>query len=507
MVLNEVHNDHRERWREMKSVRLKEQISRYRWPLLILMAIYTLGILAILRANFYYIDDLGRSLWGYREFQYFSRYIPQYGSVLLHADMQLTDISPLPQLLAVAMMAVSGVIVLHLITGKDSFTWMEYAAMVPLSLSPYFLECLSYKFDAPYMALSVLASVAPVLFYKKGTIAYILSVIVGMLVVCMSYQASSGIFPMLVLLLAMIHWSQKKDYRQIGRFVLLSAGAYLAGMLLFATVLMRPMSQGDYVSGALPPLAEIPFYIFHNLYTFYTTVMHDLKWEWLILIGILFAAFLYTFVRESKQKWYYSLMLGGVGMVFLLVMAYGLYLVLQKPLFEPRAMYGFGVLLCFVGVYVVSALGHREYLLGKAACVALCWCFFVFAFTYGNALTEQQDYTNYRIEAVIDDLDEIGVFDSDEVKTFQITGSSGYAPSLYAKRQDYQILNRLVPVLFQSSDWDWGVFRFEQYYGLPAIRWNRGEENFEELNLPLQRDSIYHTIWADDTHVLIDLKF
>lgn len=491
----------------MKSVRLKEQISRYRWPLLILMAIYTLGILAILRANFYYIDDLGRSLWGYREFQYFSRYIPQYGSVLLHADMQLTDISPLPQLLAVAMMAVSGVIVLHLITGKDSFNWMEYAAMVPLSLSPYFLECLSYKFDAPYMALSVLASLLPVLFYKKGTIWYLLSVIVGSLVVCMSYQASSGIFPMLVILLALKKWNEKADFREVVRFVLQSAIGYLIGMMLFAVVIMQPTAPNDYVSNSLPSLREIPFYVYQNLRTFYGTIVRDFKWEWLILIGILFAAFLYTFVRESKQKWYYSLMLGGVGLVFLMVMAYGLYLVLQKPLFAPRAMYGFGVLLCFVGVYVVSALGHREYLLGKAACVVLCWCFFVFAFTYGNALTEQQDYTNYRIEAVIDDLDEMGVFDSDEVKTFQITGSSGYAPSLYAKRQDYQILNRLVPVLFQDSDWEWGVFRFEYYYGIPGIQWNRGEENFEELNLPLQRDSIYHTIWADDTHVLIDLKF
>lgn len=486
---------------------LNERVIQYKRPFAILIAIYLVGILAILQADFFYIDDLGRSYWGYRLFQYFGRHIAEYGSILLCADPWLSDISPLPQLLAVVMMAVAGVIALHLITGKSHFTWVEYVATIPLCLSPYFLECLSYKFDAPYMALSVLASLLPVLFYKKGTIWYLLSVIVGSLVVCMSYQASSGIFPMLVILLALKKWNEKADFREVVRFVLQSAIGYLIGMMLFAVVIMQPTAPNDYVSNSLPSLREIPFYVYQNLRTFYGTIVRDFKWEWLILIGILFAAFLYTFVRESKQKWYYSLMLGGVGLVFLLVMAYGLYLVLQKPLFAPRAMYGFGVLLCFVGVYVVSALGHREYLLGKAACVVLCWCFFVFAFTYGNALTEQQDYTNYRIEAVIDDLDEMGVFDSDEVKTFQITGSSGYAPSLYAKRQDYQILNRLVPVLFQDSDWEWGVFRFEYYYGIPGIQWNRGEENFEELNLPLQRDSIYHTIWADDAHVLIDLKF
>lgn len=41
------------------------------------------------------------------------------------------------------------------------------AAVVPLGLSPWFLECFSYKFDSPYMALSVLASVIPFIFGRR----------------------------------------------------------------------------------------------------------------------------------------------------------------------------------------------------------------------------------------------------------------------------------------------------------------------------------------------------
>lgn len=154
----------------MKNTSMIAKMRKFLRPVCILMTIYTVGILAILRANFYYIDDIGRAFWGYRGFHYFSRYIAEFGSIFLHGDAQLTDISPLPQLLAVGIMAISGTIVMHVITGKDSFTWVEYIAMVPLCLSPYFLECISYRFDAPYMAISILSSVVPLLSYKKGTV-------------------------------------------------------------------------------------------------------------------------------------------------------------------------------------------------------------------------------------------------------------------------------------------------------------------------------------------------
>ena len=231
----------------MEGWSIKDTARKYICPFCILMAIYTIGILAIIRADFYYIDDIGRTFWGYRRFQYFSRYVAEFGSILVHGDYHLTDISPIPQILAAGVMAISGVVLLHVITGKERFSWIEYIAMVPLCLSPYFLECMSYKFDAPYMAISVLVSVAPVLFYKNGTAKYLLSVVLGTLIMCMSYQASSGIFPMLIVLLALKKWSQRVSMKEVGRFILLSAIGYLVGVLFFAGVIMRPTIQGDYV--------------------------------------------------------------------------------------------------------------------------------------------------------------------------------------------------------------------------------------------------------------------
>ena len=62
--------------------------------------VYFIGIIAIIRANFYYIDDLGRSVEGYRGWENFSRYLSNFFSLFIHGGFYLTDISPLPQIIA-----------------------------------------------------------------------------------------------------------------------------------------------------------------------------------------------------------------------------------------------------------------------------------------------------------------------------------------------------------------------------------------------------------------------
>ncbi len=480
------------RW-EMKDRNLLKAVG-------ILSGIYLLGISAILRANFYYIDDLGRALFGYKQFDFFGRYIPQYFTTVLHADSYLTDISPLPQLLAVVILAIAAVTVLHLVTGRDTFTAIEYISTIPLCLSPYFLECLSYKYDAPYMALSILASVAPVLFHKRGNLSYFLSVLVGMLAVCMSYQAASGIFPMFVVLIAFLKWQENTDWKPILRFVLVSAAGYLAGMLLFAMFLLRPSET--YVSNTLPSAMELLPTAFRHLKQYYYYVVHDFKAEWLLMVALVCIGFVYTSLRDSRRSKYLTLVASGVVMAAFCVMAFGVYPVLSKPLYDPRAMYGFGALICFAAMPVVT---RKHSVLFKAVCVMLCWCFFVFGFTYGNALAAQKDYTDYRITSVIHDLNELEILDETKSKVYQIEGDIGFAPEIRNMPQDSDILNRLVPNTFGYSSSYWRGFRFFNYYSLKNVVWD-DDIDLTQYELPLIKSSIYHNIYADEEYVLIELK-
>lgn len=168
--------------------------------------IYTMGMCAIFRANYNYMDDMGRVAWGYQGWNDFSRILSSILSVFIHAGSYLTDISPLPQMIAIVILAASGVLLLRIIYDRSQFSVWELIALVPFGLNPYFLECLSYKYDAPYMALSVMGSILPLCFRRKKWCTYVCASIIGSLVVCTTYQAATGIFPMLVIVLALRMW-------------------------------------------------------------------------------------------------------------------------------------------------------------------------------------------------------------------------------------------------------------------------------------------------------------
>jgi len=153
--------------REVKS-EIRDCLAAIKWrsfikPVLLMFGIYLLGIISIIRANFYFMDDVGRSVDAFRGWIAMSRYVAEFLSVFIHADARLTDISPLPQLLAVFILAISSVLLVYVLN-DSKITIAGLLASIPVGLSPYMLECLSYKFDAPYMALSVLASIVPFLF-------------------------------------------------------------------------------------------------------------------------------------------------------------------------------------------------------------------------------------------------------------------------------------------------------------------------------------------------------
>ena len=198
--------------------------------LLILFAVFVVGISAILRANFYYMDDSPRAALGYKQWDYFSRYLSTALATLMHGGDYLADAAPLPQILAMLIMAVSGILMGYIVYERTTFSGWELAVLSILGLNPYFLGCVSFRFDAPYMALSVLAAVVPLLCRNRNTAAYVLASGLGILAVCTSYQAAAGIFPMLVVALALRMWNRGESIREVRLFLPEIRGGVCAGI-------------------------------------------------------------------------------------------------------------------------------------------------------------------------------------------------------------------------------------------------------------------------------------
>lgn len=472
-------------------------------PALCLFAVYLVGISALLRADFNYIDDLGRVALGYHSWHTtFGRFASTVLAVLLHADTYLTDVSPLGQIIAAAVVTVAGIILIRAFSDREQIRFWDIVAVIPLGLSPYFLECLSYKYDSPYMALSLLAGIFPLLFvnYRKPT--YVVMTALSTLLMCTTYQAASGIFPIVIAFYSLHRWNRGGDLVKQLKFIGLSAAGYIAGLLFFVVFLMR---QADtYADSTVFPLSELVPGIAANLTKYLNTILSDFKREWLILIALMCAAFIFITVLNSKQNRLAALALSVAVLLVSAALCFGIYLALISPIFRPRGMYGFGVFLALVALPIMSS--EKKYPL-KVICVILCWCFFSFALTYGNALAEQQRYTDFRIQMVIDDLNELDVMQTDTVKTVQLSGDIGRSPVIDNMPQDYNMLNRLIPKTFGGYDWIWNGTYFYYYFGMEnVVSCGTLAEDFSTYDLPVLKETMYHDILGDESRILIKLK-
>lgn len=467
----------------------------------ILCAVYFLGISAILRANFLYQDDAARAAFGYKQWDYFGRFLSTAMATIVHGGGDyLTDAAPLPQLLAMVIMAGASVLVLYIVYERTEFFLWEVLSTVCLGLNPYFLECISFRFDAPYMAISVLGAVVPLLLRRQNTGSYLIASAIGVLCVCTSYQAATGIFPMLVILLALRMWNRGECIKDTALFCLKSAAGYGMGLAYFKLVLMRPVDAG-YVSNALPSASDLIPNTLENLGHYYSLILTDFKPLWLIILGLLTAGFLVISVCTSSRKRLPTALMSILVLVLMLLLCFGIYPFLQDTLFAPRAMYGFGMFVMAMGVFTAEG---RKRIPAKLPVLALSWIFFVFAFTYGNALNYQREYTDYRIELVLDDLNDMEVFQSENPVTVQIVGSIGQAPILNNMPQNYQMLNRLVPETFSGGS-DLTQYQFFEYYNLRNVTADMGHLTDVDT-LPVIKETMYHTIQGDETQVVIHLK-
>ena len=405
-----------------------------------LTGIYLVGISAILRANFNYIDDTGRVAEGYRNWRGFSRFLSDGLSVLIHTDSHITDISPLTQMTAVVLVALAGMVLIYVVYERKVYTVWEVLALVSLGLNPYFLECLSYKFDAPFMAISILAGVVPLLYREKETWEYILAAAIGTIVVCTSYQAATGVFPMCVVLLAVRMWMKRLPCKQILAFCFKSVSGFAVGMIFYKTVIMIPIDvHASYASNAMPPFAEIIPTMLMNYKGYLGMLLSDLKsiWKWMLLL--LCACFVISGLAFSRQKKSLTFLIASLSGIIMFLCCFGLYPALEKPIFEPRAMYGFGV---FVTLLSVNVAECRQKEVLRMPALAIAWMFFVFSLTYGNALYIQKTYTDFRIAQVITDLNDMDVFLGETPVVVQIAGTIGRSPVVSSMGEGYNILNR-----------------------------------------------------------------
>jgi hypothetical protein len=330
-------------------------------------------------------------------------------------------------------------------------------------------------------------------------LAYIGISVIGTLIMCTTYQASSGIYPILVILIMLQMWSMREPLKKVVMFCINSIVGYGIGIFIYNFVIMIPTNY-SYASSSLPKINEfIPNFV-ANLIYYYKMVITDFKIWWLLIVLLVVIGFVYTMVHQSIQGKLPSVIMTVIAIICMGLLCFGMYPALADPLFRPRAMYGFCVFITILSVYTVN---RTKIQVANVPILILGWTFFVFAFTYGNALSVQEEYTEFRISQVINNINDLEILQDDKEIVVQIEGDIGLSPILEAMPQSYQMLNRLIPSTFSGS-WE-GKRKFFYYYGLKNIVWNE-KIDLTTYNLPMLEEHMYYTIYGNDSYILIELK-
>jgi hypothetical protein len=477
----------------------KRIVTQHWKQIVILSLLFCISLISIIRANYNYVDDLGRVHLGYQITGDFSRYIASFLSTFLHTNIYLADISPIPQLLSACILAFAAVTLYYVFVGDRKIDIWGLLALIPIGTFPLFLHCYSYKYDAPYMAFSVLVSIAPLVYRNKSFFKFALAVFCGTILVCTTYQAASGILPLLTVAVCLSMWKQKDSIKNIFSFLLSAVLGYISGMVLFRFFLMNTFNgSGGYVNTSISFQSIIP-----NIKEYFTLIGHWFSPMWILLMIIIVCSFIYTTTQSSKRHKGVTLLMSLCAVVLMCVLSFGAYILFDNPLFSPRSMYGIGIALT---VWCIQISLSKKQLIGNTAIALLGCCFFIFSFTYGNALNMQNKYTHFRMEQVLSDINDLELDSSEQKVTIQVIGTAGRPEHLEGIIQEWPLLDELVNIQFSDSSWYWGIYELLYYYGLDDILVTDGNLDLTQYDLPILVDNVYHTIRGNSTQLLIELK-
>jgi hypothetical protein len=476
---------------------------------LIILTVYCVGISAIIRSNSYYNDDLDRSLKGYRGWAVWGRYLADSLSAVLHMNLRINDISPLPQIISAGFMAASTLLFLRIAAG-GKITIPFIIAALPIGLSPYFMENYSYKYDSPYMALSVLFSVVPFLFYKNHRV-YIVTSFICLLGMCMSYQSSSGIYILMTALITFRMWVKNDTpVKDIAKFILSSISSYALALVIFKKLLFVTIKSEEtgYYRTAMFSFSDFFSGIISNSRKYIELVISDFGSSMIAVFCLLaLVLFLVLSVIFSKRNRFFTFFVSLFFMVFSFILSYGAYLVLQEPLWSPRAFTGLGFFIASILFFNTLFPREARKLPAFSAVISgvLVYSLLVFDLGYGNALAEQKEYQNFRTTLLIEDINRSLNPGVDEPVIY-IENNIGFSPIVTSFSSTYPLIKRIINILPSGGN-EWGHLPLNQFHFTHITEYDSPEYSREKLiNLPRLIDNTYHTVYGNGKIFFISLK-
>ncbi|MFA7439133.1 glucosyltransferase domain-containing protein [Castellaniella sp.] len=400
----------------------------------IVFLLMVLAYLSLLRINgYYFADDNLKKISGSPSFLHLSRYTAEFFIRWLGYSGHAFDYSPLFQLVCLASLATAAVVLVQIVAGKLQ-PFPVFASTV-LATYPFFYESMSYTYDSAFMGMSVLASLVPFLLVADRVLFVVASVI-GLLLMMTTYQLASGVY---LIGVAAVVWRQYRDGEwargdHMG-FIGVALVSWLLAMLLYRVFLHHDY-QG-YISTTTLPWADLPLGLLRNSQAYLNIFIHFVGYNWVLYFTVLLGALF--LVRQARSLGQF---LGAaVFLVVIWLVAPGLPLLLDQPVFAYRYMVGFNV----VVAVVVVALAHRASVLSRVLLTVFVMGLMGLTTVYGNAMDDQWAHDQSRIQIALANAGPLIGYPY----RLDVDGSPGQAGSFDVQSRQYPVITELARSNFE----------------------------------------------------------
>ena len=447
----------------------------------------------IIKSNYFYSDDIFRNYGGNRSWIGFSRYISEFGSIIIHNSLKLNDIAPFTQFISIFISSIS--IIILSISLTDSLKIKNLLALSIIFIAPFYAENISYRFDCPYMALSLFFVTIPFLF-KDNKITFIFTSIIGLLLTSISYQAALSLYILCVIYLFAKNFFLNKQLKENIYFALYAILAFIVAMLIFKFFFMNKMSndEDDYFSSAISISSLIPNIIEYIKLTFF---LNGGLFSKFLFVSSLFLL-LFNTLKIAEKKYYILIIL--VLLIVSYILSFGPYLIFERPVFASRAFMGFNVFISLVLLGNIELSSNHKNIKSISiflTCATIYACT-VFMFTYGNCLQNQKEYEDFRTKLILQDLSEYSEHQNKYNVSFK--GTIGLCEKNRIALKNFPLIKQILPQRpSEHNIWNEEVLSVYNF---------KCTDKHTELsdNYQLLKKTYYHEIYKSDNNFIVVLK-
>lgn len=467
-------------------------------------------VLPIIIADYYYIDDLGRSIVGYSGWSSDGRPVADMVMESLGFGLPLTDISPIPLILSIATLSLSCTLL-----AKSAGFKSRAAAVIslfPIIANPFFLSNLSYKFDSLTMSLAVLFSCIPfTLRCMKAFPNVVLTTACIVISLCL-YQAASNAFVILAVSFFILESCKNKGCIKA---IILNVVSFAIAYAIYLKLIVPHYVTGEYSTGhsdilplSLDSLGSIANNIgmsvnlIKSFMTGYAGNMFLLLFS-VSMVCIIVIAFC-SFINSKNIKGLIISLIVFASPAIIFVSIPGVVLALKNPVLMPRVYIGFGFAIAASMSIIYFTLFRQFKSLVLVMAVPVMFLF-SFGATYGNSLKAQKEFDVFVLSNISSDINRLGLSGK---KYIVVDGYMPKSPVTMLAYQKYPLVEMMTPG-YLADGWVWGNSLMHHYLMIQvfpspetqaAIRADRCNLKVESSN------NIYKIMSKDDVVVVSFIK-